>query len=79
MSDEGIEAARLMDRWFGSDVWGQIISDADSGDPDSMELMQQVSDQLTSLVWHLNNKSNEARLSYEVEWFDKLCDDFGVA
>ena len=72
-------AIMMLDRWFSSMVWDQILVDANRGDQDSIELMEQVSDQMSSLVWHLHNKSSPERIGYEIDWFNKLCDDFEVA
>ena len=45
----------ILDRWFGSDAWEQIQSDGRSGCKDSLELMEQVNDQLGNLIFHLSN------------------------
>ena len=68
-----------LDRWFESDAWKQITQDADAGDEDSKELMQQVSDQMGNLLFHLHNESSDKKILYELSYFDKLCDDFDVA
>ena len=70
---------QIIDRWFNSKVWQEIVEDADVGDSDSIELMEQVSDQLASLTFHLANNSGAERVAYELAWFNRLCDDFGVA
>jgi hypothetical protein len=76
--DQGEHAAELLDRWFASDTWEQICNDADSGDQDSIELMEQVSWHLTSLSFHLQNDSGQDRVLYEMQYFAQLCDDFEV-
>lgn len=68
-----------IDRWFNSDCWAEVLDDADRGCPDSIELMEEVSDQLCSLTWHLKNCSNQDRVDYELNYFTQLCDDFEVA
>lgn len=73
------EDVDLLDRWFGSDVWTDITQDADDGCADSLELMQEVSDQLCSLTFHLKNNSDDDRVAYELKYFERLCDDFEVA
>ena len=64
-----------LDRWFESDAWKQITQDADDGDEDSKELMQQVSDQMGNLLFHLHNESCDEKILYELSYFDKLGDD----
>lgn len=68
-----------LDRWFNSKCWNEVVSDADKGCPDSVELMEEVSSQLCSLTWHLKNNSDQDRVDYELNFFSQLCDDFEVA
>lgn len=76
---EEVPANDILDRWFASDTWKQICKDGESGCDDSIQLMEQVNNQLTSLIFHLKNDSNSNRVKYEISWFVDLCDDFGVA
>lgn len=69
----------VMEKWFDSDVWEDIIHDGDRGCPDSIELMEEISQHLGSLTWHLQNQSSEDRIIYELRYFSQLCDDFEVA
>lgn len=78
IDDESDEHA-LLDRWFKSEEWSQITSDADAGCDASLDLMEEVSHQLASLIFHLKNNSSEHRIEYELNFFRGLCDDFGVA
>lgn len=66
-------------RWFNSDQWSMVLQHADQGCDDSVALMEQVNDHLGSLIFHLQNESGEIRVKYEIDYFSKLCDDFGVA
>ena len=68
-----------MDKWFSSDVWAQIVIDANGGCEDSLELMEQVNSQLSSLIFHLKNNPHSDRILYEMRYFSTLCDDFDVA
>lgn len=70
---------RLLDRWFGSDVWREIVDEAETGHEDSMWMMEHVSQHLASLTFHLNNDSGDTRVEYELSFFEELCDDFEVA
>ena len=69
----------LLDRWFCSKAWVGITEDADNGCPDAIELMEEISDNLCSLTFHLKNDSNDERIKYELKYFEQLCDDFEVA
>ena len=79
MDEDAEQAVDVMDRWFNSDVWEVICEDADQGDQDSIELMEEISNHLGSLTFHLKNESGHDRVQYEMSYFTKLCDDFGVA
>ena len=68
-----------MDKWFSSDVWAQIVIDANGGCEDSLELMEQVNGQLGSLIFHLKDNPQSDRIIYEMKYFSKLCNDFDVA
>ena len=69
----------LLDRWFCSSTWADITRDADDGCQDSVELMQEISDHLCSLTFHLHNGSSDERVTYELKYFEQLCEDFEVA
>ena len=69
----------LLERWFASDAWMGISESASDGDEDSLQLMEEVSEQLANLIFHLQNQSGDARVQYELAYFQTLCDDFGVA
>ena len=76
---EYTEGVEVMDRWFSSDTWTQVTQQAEQGDPDSLDLMETVNDHLTSLVFHMKNNSGPTRVMYELNFFNTLCADFGVA
>ena len=76
MNNRSVE---IINRWFCSDVWDEIVNDANAGDQDSMNLMEQCSWQLASLVFHLKNQSGQDRVEYDLSFFIELCDDFEVA
>ena len=54
-----------IDRWLESDTWMQIVTDADNGDEDSIECMDQLNDMLGSLTFHISNDSGIDRIGYE--------------
>lgn len=72
-------ALDILDRWFSSSAWQDIITMADLEDDVSVYLLNEVNDHLTSLTYHLKNKSGDTRIAYEIRYFDELCGDFGVA
>ena len=68
----------IIDKWFDSDVWYNIITEADNDCPDSLELMEIVSTDLSSLIFHMQNNSGHERVQYELRKFQKLIKDFEV-
>jgi len=68
----------IVDRWFGSDVWKNICNHADQGDADSIEMMEHICLQLSSLIFHASNRSAHSRIEYELDYFTKLCDEFDI-
>ena len=70
---------KIIDLWFSSECWAEIVTDAERGCPDSIDLMEEVSDHLCSLTWHLKNRSDDDRIVYELSYLSQLCDDFEVA
>lgn len=78
MNHDNIDASDLLDRWFNSNVWRTICDEAEQDDPDSLELMEQVNEQLQSLIFHINNKSGQPRIEYEISYFANLCEMFEV-
>lgn len=76
---DSIMANELVDRWFSSKHWEEILIMGEMGDKASIGLMNQISDHLCSLVYHLRMKSGPKRIQYELKYFTDLCEDFGVA
>lgn len=68
----------IIDKWFDSDIWNSIVTEASKDCPDSLELMQTVSDDLTNLIFHMQNNSGDDRVQYELKKFQKLIKDFEV-
>ena len=66
----------LLERWFSSDAWTSICNEED--DPDSIELMETISDHLASLIFHINNNSGQDRIDYELRYFVDLCNNFEI-
>ena len=76
---EDFEPDELLDLWFDSNAWKTIIRDAtEYSDADSIALMEQVNDQLASVIFHLQNGSGPDRIYYELLFFQNLCNDFNV-
>lgn len=73
--DDGFD---IIDRWFDSVAWNNILIEAEQDDPDSLELMQTVSDDLANLIFHMQNKSGNDRVAYELKKFQKLITEFEV-
>ena len=76
---ENMDGVEVMDRWFASDQWQQVLQQADDGCQDSVDLMETINGHLTSLIFHMRNGSGPVRVMYELNYFNQLCDDFNVA
>lgn len=66
----------VIDHWFASDHWHHICSNADTGCEICIEMMERVSDMLGSLIFHLQNKSGDVRIKYELSQFESLVNEF---
>ena len=73
---DGNEGIAILDRWFESEVWKDICSEADYGCDDSLQLMEDISEHLRNLVFHLENDSNRERVEYELKVFADLIRDY---
>lgn len=72
-------ADQLLDRWFNSEQWHAVMSQANEGCEESIHLMELINGQLQSIIFHVKNKSPVERLQYDLAFFMELCDDFEVA
>ena len=75
-NNEELSGHDVLQKWFSSDTWTCIC---ESEDDDSIELMEQVSSHLESLIFHLNNDSGDTRVQYELKYFTDLCDKFEIS
>jgi hypothetical protein len=73
---EGNEGITILDRWFESPVWRGICDEAETGCDDSLELMEDISEHLRNLIFHLENDSNRERVEYELKVFADLVRDY---
>jgi hypothetical protein len=69
----------LLDRWFNSAAWAQIQDESHQGCQESLKLMENINEQLGSLIFHLQKDPTGDRILYELKYFAELCDDFNVA
>jgi hypothetical protein len=67
---------RMLDEWFASGTWKGICKDANDGDNDSLELMENVSTRLCSLIFQLENNSPRHRIDYEINELKLFIDKF---
>ena len=72
-------ADQLLDRWFNSEQWHDVMSQANGGCEESIHLMELINGQLQSIIFHVKNKSPVDRLQYDLAFFMELCDEFEVA
>lgn len=72
----GREEMKMLDDWFNSPHWSNVCELADQGNDNCVEFMEHVSNMLGSLIFHLENDSGQARVSYELKQFKKLLVQF---
>lgn len=72
----GKEEMKMLDDWFDSPHWKQVVQLADQGHDSCTVLMERVSDMLGSLIFHLENESGQQRVSYELGQFKQLLNQF---
>jgi len=72
---DSVSGHEVLSKWFSSDVWENIC---ETDDESCVELMERVSDHLGSLIFHVQNKSGEERIQYELRFFTDLCQQFDV-
>ena len=65
------------DRFIKSDLYRQICDDADDGDEDSITAMDTISEMLVNICWHLENKSPQHRISYEINMITNYVKGWG--
>lgn len=76
---EEFEPDELLDLWFDSDAWATIQRNATEYKcPDSLELMENINDQLGSIIFHLHNGSGPDRIYYELLYFQNLINDYDI-
>jgi len=72
----GNDEMKMLDDWFDSEHWDSVCKLADQGHDSCIQMMQGVSDMLGSLIFHLENESGADRVSYELNQFKKLLQQF---
>jgi hypothetical protein len=60
------EAITMLDQFTSSEIYQSICNDADGGDKDSMEALEDLSSHLGALCFHLHNESGPGRVQYEL-------------
>ena len=65
------------DRFVNSKLYRTICDDADRGDEDSIQVMQQIADVLGNVVWHLEHNSPRSRIEYEIKCMNEYVHRWG--
>ena len=73
----GDDGLLILDKWFTSDTWRKICQDASLGDENSTQFMEACSLALQSLIFHLENKTHDYRVEYEMKKFFEMIAPFG--
>ena len=66
----------FLDQFISSDIYKTICNDADRGDQDSVELIDQVTIHLDSIMWHIAHGSDQDRVDYDLKRFRDFVADF---
>ena len=74
-NDQGNEL-EVLDKWFNSEVWADIVASADADCKDSLEVMENVSTHLGNLTWHMQNNSKKTRVDYEIKLLEDYVNQF---
>ena len=67
-----ITGQEILDKWFSTQSWMMIQDEAETGDEDSMKLVDEINEHLLSLIFHLENNSGQERVQYELNYFVEL-------
>ena len=70
------EHISLLDNWFQSKAWKSICKDAYNGDRDSEAFMEDISNHLCNLIFHMEHDSPKSRVDYELNLFHEKVKDF---
>jgi hypothetical protein len=65
-----------VNNWFDSDTWINICDHGEQGDPDSLQMMEQVHMMLSSLIFHMKQTHNHDRTQYEIDLFNRLTQEY---
>lgn len=70
-------AMQEIDKFVSSETYNVICREADQGCEDSIKVLEQVSDMMGSLCFHLENKSGKERLDYELTQIKQFVGNWG--
>lgn len=74
---KGLDEFGELDRFITSKLYADICFAADEGDKDSIEVMEDVANFLSNLIFHLENNSDMNRISYEFHQINKFVARWG--
>ena len=66
----------FLDQFISSDIYKTICHDADNGDMDSVELIDEIALHLDSIMWHIEHDTNQDRVDYDLRSFRNFVADF---
>ena len=66
----------FLDQFISSDVYKTICHDADNGDMDSVELIDEIALHLDSIMWLIEHDSDKDRVDYDLRSFRNFVADF---
>jgi hypothetical protein len=74
-SEQSHPCINQLEKWVKQPLFSRILEDAAHGDEDSIEIVDQVTGKLNSLIFHLHNDSGELRLQYELDAINSFLEE----
>jgi len=62
--------------WMSAELYADITIHAESGDEDSLQVMQVIMEYMTNIYFHINNKSTPCRVSSELDILMSYINEF---
>lgn len=62
----GYHSMEYINSWLDGDTFASICRDAENGDEDSEEVLDDIHNRMENVFFHINNKSHQKRIDYEL-------------
>ena len=75
-NDHDTNDLAVIDKWFNSDEWADIVAAADDDCDVCLQVMENVSSYLGNLTWHMQQGSPKQRIDYEINLLEQYVQQF---